>query len=631
MDSSLFCCLQLYKGGDYTLYANGQVGPACLLRGGPMNLQSFNPSRLASALALITFCGLAAAEPVYMFKKFTPGVKGSFALAASPLTVTFPSVVAGSSSAPSTVSLSNAGASPVSFTSFTASAGFTQTNTCGTLLEPGASCTASVTFSPPATAAHSGNLAIAYDSGRSMSIALAGTGTPASAIGALSSTSLAFSSHQVGTSTPLTVNLSNSGGSALVVASVVSNNAAFPVTQGCTTVAPGAQCVIEVTFSPAAAGAVSGTLTVTDNATGSPRTVSLSGTGLTATASLSTSSVDFGSVPVGTSTPFAVQLNNTGNQALSASAVEVLGSATFTATHDCTSVAAAGHCTANVIFAPIASGAVTGTLRFTTNAPGSPHSVPLSGTGTEPAITLKDTVPSVLASPLVFVNTNVAGHSAATAVRVYNTGAAPLILSSAITPTGDFDVTSTDCSTSTPVAVGAYCTVNVRFSPTTGGARAGTLPISSNAPTYSAWSLSGTGVYGDPYFSNVVLLMHMDGANGSTTFADVKGHSATATGGAAVSTSVKKIGTGALSLGKSDTIALGTSTDFDLSDDFTIEAWVYPTQGSQWGWGILDFCSSGFPWEVRLMNYSANSGGYYRVNLYAPEYPISPEPQRGLA
>jgi len=44
-------------------------------------------------------------------------------------------------------------------------------------------------------------------------------------------------------------------------------------------VRPNTHCYVEVVFNPTESGALSGTLTFVDNATGSPQIVSLSGTG----------------------------------------------------------------------------------------------------------------------------------------------------------------------------------------------------------------------------------------------------------------------------------------------------------------------------------------------------------------
>ena len=80
----------------------------------------------------------------------------------------------------------------------------------------------------------------------------------------------------------------------------------------------------------------------------------------------------------------------------------------------------------------------------------------------------------------------------------------------------------------------------------------------------------------DPYFSLVVALLHFDGANGATTFTDQKGHTFTAFGTSALSTSTPKYGTAALSTGdNSSSIEAPTSPDWNMgSGDFTIEGWI---------------------------------------------------------
>ncbi len=91
---------------------------------------------------------------------------------------------------------------------------------------------------------------------------------------------------------------------------------------------------------------------------------------------------------------------------------------------------------------------------------------------------------------------------------------------------------------------------------------------------------------GDPYFSNVVLLMHMDGANGSTTFADVKDHAITPVGNAKISTAQSKFGgASALFDGSGDGLGVADSADWDMSSTaFTIEGWLF-LKGS--GTGVI--------------------------------------------
>ena len=80
----------------------------------------------------------------------------------------------------------------------------------------------------------------------------------------------------------------------------------------------------------------------------------------------------------------------------------------------------------------------------------------------------------------------------------------------------------------------------------------------------------------DPYYTDDKLLMHMDGANGSTTFTDVKGHAFTASGSAQISTTQSMFG-GASFYGDAGYITTPAAPEFVIgTGDFTIEAWVYP-------------------------------------------------------
>ena len=70
----------------------------------------------------------------------------------------------GTSSAARTVTLTNAGTAPITLFSITLAGvnpgDFAQTNNCGSSLNPGASCTIQVTFTPTAVGGRLGNVAI---------------------------------------------------------------------------------------------------------------------------------------------------------------------------------------------------------------------------------------------------------------------------------------------------------------------------------------------------------------------------------------------------------------------------------------------------------------------------------------
>lgn len=73
------------------------------------------------------------------------------------------------------------------------------------------------------------------------------------------------------------------------------------------------------------------------------------------------------------------------------------------------------------------------------------------------------------------------------------------------------------------------------------------------------------------------LLLHCDGADGSTTFTEVMGHTITASGNVQIDTAQSKFGgASALFDGSGDYLSTPSSTDWDFgSGDFTIEGWVY--------------------------------------------------------
>ncbi|MGA2696256.1 MAG: FG-GAP-like repeat-containing protein [Terriglobales bacterium] len=103
----------------------------------------------------------------------------------------------------------------------------------------------------------------------------------------LSPSSLTFASQTVETtSNPTPVMLTNPGAANLMVSSVTFsgvNAGEFQQTNNCNTVQPLASCTINVTFIPSTIGNASASLMVTDNASGSPQAVALSGTAVSST------------------------------------------------------------------------------------------------------------------------------------------------------------------------------------------------------------------------------------------------------------------------------------------------------------------------------------------------------------
>jgi hypothetical protein len=90
----------------------------------------------------------------------------------------------------------------------------------------------------------------------------------------------------------------------------------------------------------------------------------------------------------------------------------------------------------------------------------------------------------------------------------------------------------------------------------------------------------------DPDYASVVLLMHMDGANGGTSFVDEKGHTCTAVGSATTSTIQQKWGSASAKFGSLPSAITVASSSGDMvfgsGIDYTIEMWVYPTSFSDY-------------------------------------------------
>jgi centrosomal CEP192-like protein len=201
----------------------------------------------------------------------------------------------------------------------------------------------------------------------------------------LTPTSLTFPTTVVGSSSGTqSVTLSNTGSANLTIAQLATTGDFVSNSANCTAVmAPGASCTLNVYFAPTATGSRTGVLTVTDNAPGSPQTVTLSGTGTQPAINLTPGSLTFPSTLVGSSSGTqSVTLSNTGSANLTIAQFAISGDFVW-GSANCTAVMAPGaSCTLNVYFAPTATGSRTGALTITDNAPGSPQTVTLSGTGT---------------------------------------------------------------------------------------------------------------------------------------------------------------------------------------------------------------------------------------------------------
>jgi probable HAF family extracellular repeat protein len=241
---------------------------------------TFKPTAPGTRRAALSISDSAAGSPQKASLSGTGIVSGPNATL-SPTSLIFADQLVGTTSPGKSVTLSNYGTMTLSITSITTSGDFSQTHTCGSSLTPLASCTISVTFKPTQIGTRSGTLSITDNGGGSpQSVALSGTGVVSGPNATLSPSKLIFACRNiVGDGcqciTGNTTTLSDFGTTTLSITGITITGD-FSQTNNCdTSVGAGKSCTISVKWSPLATSF--GAVSVSDNASGSPQTVSLEG------------------------------------------------------------------------------------------------------------------------------------------------------------------------------------------------------------------------------------------------------------------------------------------------------------------------------------------------------------------
>ena len=423
-------------------------------------------------------------------------------------TLTFANQIVGTTSSAQSVTIWNSGTTAVLSIFSIEITGpnrgdFTLNNSCGSSLAVNASCAMTVTFAPTAAGTRTASIVIADNaSNNPQTITLVGIAPTV----VLSSTRLAFGGQLVGTAAPAqTIVMTNYGAVALSITSISivgTNSADFALLfNNCgTSLATGMSCTISVSYAPGTAGAATASITIVDNAPGSPHTISLTGTGLAPALRLTADRLAFANQAVGSTSATAqrVIVDNTGTAALvitdlsisGSNATDFVFSSTGTTCRSAVPVAPGLGCVISVLFSPTGEGARTASVVIAHNAAGSPHRITLTGTGliAVPAVTLSPT-------SLLFASQLVGTSSTAQTVVLKNSGTAALkIASIAISGANPAEFAQTnDCGTS--VAASASCTITVRFTPTAAGARTALLALTDDAPNSpQTVNLTGTGI-----------------------------------------------------------------------------------------------------------------------------------------
>lgn len=501
-------------------YALGTGANACgttLAAGAQCSIYvTFTPSAAAGYQATLTVTDNAPGSPQ------TAALSGTGLVVAAPQasltpSLAFPSTMTGTASAAMAATLSNTGNASLNISSIAIGgvnpADFaigTGANACGTILAAGGQCSIYVTFTPSSATSFTATLMVTDNAnGSPQTSSLTGTGTVATPVAALAPASFNFQRvTEKTTSLPALFTLTNTGTAALknIAVSITGTNPGdFTIESGTNacgaTLAAGKHCNIQVTFTPSSVASLSAVLSITDNASGSPQTASLSGAGTASpapVAALTPGTLTFTTALGTTSSAQTVTLSNTGNAALNIGSIALGGSdpgdfAITTGTNACGPVVSASStCSIYITFTPASATSSSATLTVTDNATPSTQSTTLVGTGT-----LTHAPVAVLTPALAFPNTNAGTTSSALVAKLANSGNATLNISAIMiggTNPSDFAVSTGTNACGTTLAAGANCSIYVTFTPSSAAGFSATLTVTDNAtPKTQSTTLTGTG------------------------------------------------------------------------------------------------------------------------------------------
>jgi hypothetical protein len=347
---------------------------------------SFAPTNLGAFTGAITLNDSAGSSPQLIALTGT----GVAPLTFKPASLALGTVAVGSTSS-KTVTVTNNQTTAISL-SAAASADYSVTGgTCALSLGAGSNCTITVKFAPSITGAINGALAITTNGAFSPQIvALTGTGKSGPTVPlTFSPTMLSFSTTGVGsTSAAKTVTVTNGSASSVTISGISASADYAAGGSGATpcggALAAGASCSLSVTFTPAAAGTVKGSVALATNGAGSPQFINVSGKAVVPV-TLSPASLTFAAQTVGT-TSAAQTVTLTNNSGGTLSIASIAASGDFTAapsgTKPCgATVAKAAKCTFSVTFTPNVAGSISGAATVTHSAPLGPAVINLTGTG----------------------------------------------------------------------------------------------------------------------------------------------------------------------------------------------------------------------------------------------------------
>lgn len=472
---------------DYTIAAGSTCAAGVSVAAGAacsLNL-TFRPSATGARAASLSVVHNAAGSPSTVTLSGTGTAQATGQIAVNRLSLSYAAQPFGSSSAAQTVTVSNSGSASLTIASL-AFAGSHASDfatvaggnpcTSGRSLAAAASCTVDVVFTPAASSGtRTATLVVSAGAAGSVSVGLSGVAAQAAApIVSLTPASLNFGSVAIGSSAATqTAVLANSGTASLSITSLRATPAAYSLSHDCpATLTAGSSCTLTVGFTPAAAGAASGSIAIVSNAVTTPDALALSGTGVTPVPAtlgwIGSSTLRFPDTASGAqSAALSLQLGNSGTSPAALGGFSFAGSAVADYLIDPSSTCATGgslaggaSCTLQVVFAPASVGARSATLSVSSSNATVPAPASVSGNG------VAGGTPLLVLSPTAITLTGLPNQPLQPQVLVIgNQGAGPLSVTAEQASDGLslLDSASTGGGNCRPVpfvlAPGASCTL----------------------------------------------------------------------------------------------------------------------------------------------------------------------------
>ena len=461
-----------------------------------------------------------AADPNLAIGLSGIGVAGR--LSATPASASFGAVIMGGNSS-KTLRLSNTGNSSLTISRISVSGrGFSMSRVATPLkLLVGQSVSLEAHFAPETAGEATGGIAIASNAAdRNLTIGLSGT----AALGRLSATpaSASFGAVIMGDNSSKTLRLSNTGSSSLTISRVSVSGRGFALSQVAIPLKlPAGQSInLEARFAPGTTGVATGSITITSNAADPSLTIGLSGTGVLGRLSATPASAGLGAVVIGETNSQTIRLSNTGNSSVTISRVNISGSSFKIAGLNMPTVIASGRsATFNAVFTPTAPGTVTGLVSLISDAPNSPLTIPVSGSGLARTSRLEANP-----SGLIFGTVNVDSTSSLS-VTLTNRGNTDVTISKLAASGAGFS--EGGVAAGTILGPNQSTTLRVAFAPVSAGSVHGDVAITNNATTSPLTiSLSGNAV--KPIAHSVALAWNASNSSGVVGYHVYRG---TASGG----------------------------------------------------------------------------------------------------